>query len=90
MTDKKMPEKKFRIGGLNATVWENTKRINGKDVPLKTVVIERRYKDANGEWQSSNSFTANDLPKLQLVASKAFEYLVSGEDNAADAGEEPV
>ena len=72
-----MPEKRFSTGALVATVWENQgKSKEGGDVTYKTVSLQRRYKDLNGEWQSANSLRINDLPKASLVLQKAYEYLV--------------
>ena len=72
-----LPEKKFSTGGLSATVWENqgTSK-SGDDVSFRTVYLQRRYKDKNGEWQSTNTLRINDLPKASLVLQKAYEYLV--------------
>ena len=72
-----LPEKKFSTGALVATVWDNQgKSKEGDDVNYKTISLQRRYKDEKGEWQSSNSFRLNDLPKASLVLQKAYEYLV--------------
>jgi len=72
-----LPEKKFSSGGLNATVWQNQgKNKEGLDVSYRTVTFQRRYKDKNGEWQSTNTLRINDLPKASLILEKAYEYLV--------------
>ena len=72
-----MPEKKFSTGGLNATVWQNQgKNKEGLDVSFRTVSFQRRYKDKNGEWQSTSTLRINDLPKASLILEKAYEYLV--------------
>lgn len=72
-----MPEKRFSTGALVATVWENQgKSKEGEEVTYKTVSLQRRYKDPNGEWQSASSLRINDLPKASLVLQKAYEYLV--------------
>ena len=73
----KLPEKKFSTGGLKATVWQNQgKNKEGLDVSFRTVTFQRRYKDKNGEWQSTNTLRINDLPKASLILEKAYEYLV--------------
>jgi hypothetical protein len=75
-----IPEKKFSTGSLVATVWQNQgKSKMGEDVSFRTVNFQRRYKDKNGEWQSSSSLRVNDLPKAYLVLQKAYEYLVMRE-----------
>lgn len=75
MTNK--PEEKFRAGGITATIWKN----NGKDkegnpTTFKTIAIERNYTDKEGKWQATSSFRIIDLPKVALVANKAYEHLV--------------
>ena len=77
MVSGNLPEKKFSTGGLNATVWQNQgKNKEGLDVSYRTVTFQRRYKDKNGEWQSTNTLRINDLPKASLILEKAYEYLV--------------
>lgn len=71
------PEKKFRAGSISATVWKNSATDNfGREVFYRTVSFDRRYKDKNGVWQSSNSLRVNDLPKAQLVLGEAYKYLL--------------
>ena len=75
--DKKMPEKKFRAGGITATIWKNEGKDNdGNKTEFNTVGLERSYKDKNDEWQKTNTMRLNDLPKVVLVCSKSYEYLV--------------
>jgi len=72
-----VPEKRFSTGAISATVWKNTgKSKEGTDVEFRSITLQRRYKDRNDEWQSSNSLRINDLPKASLVLNKAYEYLV--------------
>lgn len=72
------PVKKFSSGAVQAAIWENEGK-EGK--PFYSVSIDRRYKDKNDEWQSTNSLKANDLPKAALVLNKAFEYLTLKDDD---------
>jgi hypothetical protein len=77
------PVKTLKSGAIQVTIWENENLTpEGKVQLYKTVSFERRYKDKNGEWKSTNSLKANDLPKAALLLSKAYEYLIlTGEDN---------
>ena len=77
---KNMPEKKFRAGGVTATVWSNTGKKDGKEYEFKTVGIERSYKDKDDEWQKTSSYRVGDLPKVKLVAGLAYEYIVLVDD----------
>ncbi len=83
-----LPEKRFSTGAINVTVWRNIgqSKTTGEATEYRTVSFDRRYKDKQGEWKSTNSLRINDLPKAVVVLSKAFEYLTLkgiGEDAAA-------
>ena len=54
---------------------------NGQKIKLKKVSIQKRYMTAEEEWKSTNSYDANDLPKLKLVAEEAYRYLVLNQGN---------
>ena len=75
------PEKTFRQGSCSASVFVNELNKDGRKMQMKSVVLQRSYK-AGDEWKNTNSYTANDLPKLVLVATKAFDYLTSKEEAA--------
>jgi len=70
-----LPEKKFRVGSVTATIWKNTNKVDGKEVSFYTVALERSYKDKEDNWKTTNSLRSSDLPKAILVASKAYEFL---------------
>lgn len=74
------PEKKFRAGGITATVWKNEGKKDGKDYSFQSVGIERSYKDKDGEWQKTSTYRQNDLPKVVLVANLAYEFISLSED----------
>ncbi len=84
------PEKKFSTGVISATVWKNngTSKKDGSQVEFKTITLQRRYKDKEGNWKSTNSLRLNDLPKASLVLNKAYEYLTLRDDqNSPSSGE---
>ena len=74
--EKKAPVKKFTTGAISATIWLNSTTKDGKDIEYNTVSFERRYKDKEGNWKSSNSLRQTDLPKALVVLQKAYEHLV--------------
>lgn len=76
------PEKKFSTGAVSATIWKNkgTSK-SGEPTEFRTINLQRRYKDKDGEWKSTNSLRINDLPKAALVLNKAYEYLVLRTDS---------
>ncbi len=75
------PERKLAAGGIQATNWKNTgKSKTGSEMEFFSVQLDRRYKDKSDQWKSTNSFGVNDLPKAQLLLSKAYEYLTVKND----------
>ena len=75
------PEKKFKCGAVEAAVFVNEVTKNGNKLKLKKVSIQKRYKNTDDEWKSTNSYDANDLPKLKLVADEAYRYLTLSNGN---------
>ncbi|MBI2667090.1 hypothetical protein HYX13_05765 [Candidatus Woesearchaeota archaeon] len=81
------PEKKFRAGGISATIWVNkAKQANGVEGEYKTVSLERSYTDKEGKWQSTQTLRVNDVPKAAAALQKAFEYLVLQEQDLFKGG----
>lgn len=76
------PEKRFRCGGIEVAVFENEITRNGMKVKIKKASFQKRYKDSDGNWQSTTSLDVNDLPKAGLAIKKAYEYLVLKDDSA--------
>lgn len=80
------PVKKFKAGAISATIWENQgQNQQGQIVSYNSVSFDRTYKDANGEWQKTNSLRMADLPKASLVLNKAYEFLAL---NSQDSDED--
>ena len=75
------PLKKFRAGQVSCALWENEVVMNGKAVTLLKATVERRYKDKNDEWKSSNSFSRNEIPLVKYCLDEAFEAMI-GEQTA--------
>ena len=87
------PEKKFRAGAISATVWQNQgqNKKTGEAVAYRTISLQRGYQDKNGQWQNTNSFRINDLPRAAVVIKQAYEYLVTArQQESAAVTEEPV
>jgi hypothetical protein len=68
------PEKKFRAGAIEASVWANEIEKEGVKRTVHNVNIQKNYKDGEA-WKQTSQFSVNDLPKVQLVASEAYKYL---------------
>jgi len=69
------PIKTFEQGSCKAAIFANEIKQNGNTSTVRNVTIQKRYMDKDGNWQNTSSFGVNDLPKLVLVAEKAYDYL---------------
>lgn len=75
MTDeKKKPEFDVKLGRLRATVWKN-KSSEGKE--YRSVNFESSYKDKDGNWKNSSSFSEHELPQLEKLVDLVFHKLRS-------------
>lgn len=70
------PKRKYRAGGIAATLWSNKFHKDGKEGHYDTVSLERVYQDKEGNWQSTNSLRLNDLPKVSVLMQKIYEDLI--------------
>ena len=71
-----MPEKKYRVGGVTATVWKNSnKNKDGVEFELFSISLERSYKDKDDNWKKTNSFMSEDVSKAILVLKEAYRYI---------------
>jgi len=84
------PEKRFKAGSCEAAVFENEIVRDGNTVMVKKVAIQKRYKDKDGEWKSTHSLDQNDIPKMMLALSKAYEYLTLRDDKQDEVAVEEL
>ena len=80
------PEIVFRQGLCSVSIFASEYKEDGKTVVTRFVVLQRRFRDKNGEWQISDGMRVNDIPKtvkarsyeeMVLCLNKAYEYLIS-------------
>jgi hypothetical protein len=64
MSDAKKPASKVSIYPVTGTVWRN----EGSKGAFYSATFERSYKDAEGKYKSSDSFSGSDLLVLAKVA----------------------
>ena len=69
------PVKEFRAGTIRAAIWRQKDGKDGSETARHTVKIEKRFRDKDGVWRSTSCLFADDLPRIVLVATKAFEYI---------------
>lgn len=88
---KNKPEQVFRFGGINASVWKNTyEGDNNKEFTVRSVTLQRSYKDKEGNWQHTGSLRQADLAKAIVALEKAQEFCWTADttDVKADASAE--
>jgi len=85
------PVAKFRAGQVSAAIWENEITVNGKKAVMLKASVERRFKDKDGQWKSSNSFSRNEIPLAVYCLQKSFEHIIeSQQDEEGGVEEETV
>ena len=80
------PIAKFRAGQVAAAVWANDVEVKGRTVTILKATVQRRYKDKDDNWQSSGSFSRNEIPLAIHCLQKAFEKIVETQNNASNNG----
>jgi len=76
MSDSSPPMKEFRAGTIVAAIWAETAPTNGRATPSYSIRIQKRYRDdRDGQWKTTSYLRPDELPKLALVVSRAYEFL---------------
>jgi len=84
------PVAKFRAGQVSAAIWENEITVNGKKMATLKATVERRFKDKDGQWKSSNSFARNEIPLAIYCLQKSFEHIIGAQQEDDGVEEETV
>ena len=85
------PVAKYTAGQVSAAIWENEVTTKaGKKVTMLKASVERRYKDKDGQWKSSGSFSRNEIPKAIYCLQKSFDHIIEGQKNEDSVEEETV
>ena len=82
------PVAKFRAGPVSAAIWENEITVNGKKAVMLKASVERRYKDKDGQWKSSTSFSRNEIPLAVYCLQKSFEHIIGAQQDEEGGVEE--
>lgn len=81
------PMHTFRAGAISCAVWQNDIQRNGRLQSICKANVERRFRDKEGRWQSSTSFTRNEIPLVIHCLQQAFEAMIE-DDNAKSPADE--
>ena len=66
------PHDEVRIGAVKAAIWQN----QAGDRIRYNVTFSRIYRDAEGQWKTTQSFGRGDLLVLAKVADQAHSRIV--------------
>ena len=66
---KNRPARTLQDGALKASLWKN----HSKNGAFYSVTFSRTYRDDNGNYHDSSSFSGTDLLKLSRLAARAYE-----------------
>jgi hypothetical protein len=72
---KNKPVKNFKAGACQASIWRQEAQNNGQTVVRYSVKLQKQFKNDKGDWQATDYLFPEDLPKIELVVRKAFEYV---------------
>jgi len=76
------PVKTFRVGSISAAIFRNETEKQGEIRVRYCANIQKQFRKEDGSWHQTQTFFAEDLPKLQLVTAKSFEYISLKESQA--------
>lgn len=79
-SEKPKPIHTIRLGSIHAAIWSNP----GQHGPFYAVTFERRFRDQKENWQSSASYSRDDLLVLAKLAD--LTHTIVCERQAADRG----
>lgn len=82
------PVEKFRAGQVSSAVWENDVSVNGQQKTMLKASISKRYRDRDGEWKTSQSFSRDEIPLAIYCLQKAFEAILEKQVAPEDEGVE--
>jgi len=86
MTENSKPMKEFRAGTVVVAIWAESTPVNGRAAPQYSIRVQKRYRDdKDGQWKTTTYFRPDELPKLGLVVSRAYEFLTLRETDEPTA-----
>jgi len=78
------PVAKFKAGQISAALWDNEITVNGSKKNVLKASLQRRYKDSDGQWKSSASFSRNEIPLAIYCLEKALDKIIEMQNAESD------
>ena len=70
------PKLKLRDGLITATVWENTINTDDGEKTRLSIDVVRNFKDKDGNWNETSSFSPTELLKVSRLADRAYDSIL--------------
>jgi hypothetical protein len=75
-------ERRFQAGPCSATIFANEiETANGK-AQVRSVVLQRSFKNNDGRFEHTSSLRVNDVPKAVLVLVQAYAALMERREDS--------
>ena len=87
MIGQQLPVARFKAGQVSAAVWENKVQMRSGGVKILKASVQRRYKDKDGQWQSTTSFGRNEIPLAIHCLQQAFEKIIEMQNEEGGDGD---
>ena len=78
------PIKDFRSSNIQASVWRKEVEKDGQTAVRHSVRIQKQFRKDDGDYQETNYYFRDDIPRLILVAQKTFEFISLSESKEAE------
>jgi hypothetical protein len=73
VSEKQRPVAEVSVGPIHAAIWRN----ENQGEPFYNTSFEARYKDGQGEWKTTKSFSQMDLLALAKCADLAYDKIAA-------------
>ncbi len=70
-------EQHFRVGSIHATVFSNDIDTPDGARKVRSVGLQKRYRDKDGNFRPTSILHPNDIPKAILALVMAYDYLMT-------------
>ena len=76
MKTSSLPQKKYRVGSIHAAIWMDSRVVRGEMVDIPSIKFTKAYKPKDSEeWKYTDTFDAEDLPKVAMLAHEIYRDL---------------
>ena len=78
------PIRTIRCGNVAAFIWRNDTKKKGYTIVRYSIRIQKRFRNQSGDYENSDYYFPDDLPKLTLAVEEAFRFITLRENTDAE------